>query len=72
MLNHPTHEKLNQLKLFGMARALTEQGGLDLDHFGFEERLGLLIDREMTERDGRLLALRPSPAPLLRLWHVGV
>jgi len=64
MLNHPTHEKLNQLKLFGMARALTEQGGLDLDHLGFEERLGLLIDRETTERDGRLLAQRLLRAKL--------
>ena len=58
MLNHPTHEKLNQLKLFGMARALTEQSALDLEHLGFEERLGLLIDRETTERDGRLLTQR--------------
>ena len=30
MLNHPTHDKLNQLKLFGMARALTEQASLIL------------------------------------------
>ncbi|MFD2271865.1 IS21-like element helper ATPase IstB [Undibacterium arcticum] len=65
MLNHPTHEKkLNQLKLFGMARALTEQASLDLDHLGFEERLGLLIDRETTERDGRLLAQRLLRAKL--------
>ena len=64
MLNHPTHEKLNQLKLFGMARALTEQGGLDLDHLCFEERLGLLVDRETTERDGRLLAQRLLRAKL--------
>ncbi|MFC6519786.1 IS21-like element helper ATPase IstB [Undibacterium arcticum] len=63
MLNHPTHE-LNQLKLFGMARALTEQASLDLDHLGFEERLGLLIDRETTERDGRLLAQRLLRAKL--------
>lgn len=64
MLNHPTHEKLNQLKLFGMARALTEQGAHDLDHLGFEERLGLLIDRETTERDGHLLAQRLLRAKL--------
>jgi DNA replication protein DnaC len=64
MLNHPTHEKLNQLKLFGMARALVEQGALDLDHLGFEERLGMLVDREVTERDGRLLAQRLLRAKL--------
>lgn len=64
MLNHPTHEKLNQLKLFGMAHALVEQGALDLDHLGFEERLGMLVDREVTERDCRLLAQRLLRAKL--------
>ena len=64
MLNHPTHEKLNQLKLFGMAHALVEQGALNLDHLGFEERLGMLVDREVTERDGRLLAQRLLRAKL--------
>lgn len=58
MLHHPTYDKLNKLRLFGMARALHDQGNLDLDHLGFEERLGLLVDREVTERDGRQLALR--------------
>lgn len=64
MLNHPTHDKLNRLKLHGMARALAEQDGLDLEHLGFEERLGLLVDREATERDGRLLAQRLLRAKL--------
>jgi len=64
MLNHPTYEKLHQLKLFGMARALTEQSTIDLDHLGFEERLSLLVDREMTERDSRLLAQRLLRAKL--------
>jgi hypothetical protein len=26
MLNHPTHDKLQQLRLAGMARALAQQG----------------------------------------------
>jgi DNA replication protein DnaC len=64
MLNHPTHDKLQRLKLHGMARALAEQAELDLDHLGFEERLGLLVDRETTERDGRLLAQRLLRAKL--------
>ena len=64
MLNHPTHEKLHQLKLFGMARALAEQGELDLAHLGFDERLGLLVDRETTERGARLLAQRLLRAKL--------
>lgn len=64
MLNHPTYDKLTRLKLYGMARALTEQAKLDLDHLGFEERLGLLVDREATERDGKALALRLARAKL--------
>ncbi|WP_454742400.1 ATP-binding protein [Cupriavidus necator] len=56
MLHHPTHDKLNKLRLFGMARALHDQGSLDLDHLGFEERLGLLADPEATERDRRRFA----------------
>lgn len=64
MLHHPTHDKLTRLKLFGMARALAEQNGLDLDHLGFDERLGLLVDREATERDNKQLALRLQRAGL--------
>ena len=64
MLNHPTYDKLTRLKLFGMARAFAEQSGLDLDHLGFDERLGLLIDHEATERDGKALALRLQRAKL--------
>lgn len=64
MLHHPTHDKLTRLKLFGMARALAEQSALDLDHLGFDERLGLLVDREATERDNKQLALRLQRAGL--------
>ncbi len=65
MLNHPTHERLTQLRLFGMARALAEQAGQPgLDTFTFEERLGLLVDREMAERQNRLTASRLRRARL--------
>jgi DNA replication protein DnaC len=64
MLHHPTHDKLARLKLFGMARALAEQSSLDLDHLSFDERLGLLVDREATERDNKQLALRLQRARL--------
>jgi DNA replication protein DnaC len=50
-------DKLYALNLGGMARALTEQreqptayGGL-----GFEDRLGMLVDREATDRENRRL-----------------
>ena len=57
MLNHPILDQLLSLKLIGMHRALTEQMHMDnLKPLSFEERLGLLIDRESTERaDKRLL-----------------
>lgn len=51
MLNHPTYQQLNQLRLFGMAKALSEQQRLpELDRMSFEERLGLLVEREASER----------------------
>lgn len=65
MLIHPTLEKLSALKLGGMAQALTEQLQMrDLDGLGFEERLGLLVDREMTERHNGKLRIRLKKAHL--------
>jgi DNA replication protein DnaC len=59
MLAHPTLEKLNAMRLTGMARAFDEQLHLDnIDALSTEERLGLMIDREMTERDARRLTNR--------------
>lgn len=56
MLIHPTLEKLHSLKLNGMAKALEEQLQMeDLKELSFEERLGLLVDREVTERRNRKL-----------------
>jgi DNA replication protein DnaC len=58
-------EKLNNLKLTGMVKALTEQQQMaEVDSLGFEERLGLLVDREATERENRKLATRLKKAKL--------
>ncbi len=65
MLIHPTLDKLHTLKCPGMAAALTEQMTLpDIDALSFEERLGLLVDRELTERDNRRTANRLRRARL--------
>ena len=65
MLNHPTHDQLHQLRLFGMARALTEQQALpDIAHLPFEERLGLLVEREVSERESRQISSRLRRAKL--------
>ena len=70
MLKHPTLEKLQTLKLTGMVAALTDQMAMsDIDELAFEERLGLLVDRETTERENRRLTSRLRRA---RLRHNAV
>ena len=65
MMHHPTLDKLQQLKLTGMLRALQEQDGIpDIRTMPFEERLGLMVDREMTERDNRRMQTRLRMAKL--------
>lgn len=65
MLNHPTLDKLQALKLTGMATALIEQANTaDIQALDFEARLGLLVDREMTYRDNRRLTSRLRRAKL--------
>jgi DNA replication protein DnaC len=65
MLTHPTLEKLQRLKFTGMAAALAEQLQMpDIEELAFEERLGLLIDREITERENRRLSSRLRRARL--------
>ena len=59
MLTHPTLEQLRSMKLSGMAQALQEQLELrTADELPFEERLGLLIDRELTHRDNKRFTSR--------------
>jgi len=65
MLTHPTLDKLQALKFTGMATALAEQIAMpDIDEMAFEERLGLLVDREATERENRRLTSRLRRAKL--------
>lgn len=65
MLHHPTLEKLTTLRFTGMALALQEQ--LEMDHLedmAFEERLGILLDREQAVRETRRLTTRLRKAKL--------
>jgi len=65
MLHHPTLDKLTELRLTGMHKALREQLTLPaIDELSFEERLGLLADRELTEREDRRLQTRLRQARL--------
>jgi len=59
MLTHPTLEKLHSLRLRGMASAYEKQLEMpDIDSLSTEERLGLMVDHEITERDSRRLTTR--------------
>ena len=65
MLTHPTVDKLHQLRCTAMATALAEQlGSPQVEALSFEERLGLLVDRELTERHSRQLTNRLRRAKL--------
>jgi DNA replication protein DnaC len=65
MFTHPTLERLRTLRLNGMADALAEQAEHpDVAALSFEERLGLLVDREASERDSRRLTSRLRQARL--------
>ena len=65
MLKHPTLDKLHALKLTGMAAALADQSATpDITELSFEERLGLMVDREMTDRENRRMTSRLRRAKL--------
>jgi DNA replication protein DnaC len=65
MLNHPTFDKLRTLKFYGMIQGLHDQAQHPaIEQLSFEERLGLLVDREMTDRLGRRLKNRLLQARL--------
>ena len=59
MLTHPTEQRLVALGLAGMAKALEDQRRQpDVAALSFEERLGLLVDREAIERENKRLVSR--------------
>jgi DNA replication protein DnaC len=65
MLINQTLDKLDALGLFGMALGLREQlESSQYTSLSFDERFGLLVDREAEARDSRRLALRLKAAKL--------
>ena len=65
MLSNPTIDKLEALRFTGMAMALQEQLQTPgIEELTFDERLGLLIDREMTLRHNRRMQTRLRKAKL--------
>ncbi len=65
MLIHPIIDQLKSLRLNGMALTLQEQMQMtDIESLSFEERLGLIVDREATYRENRRLKTRLKKAKL--------
>lgn len=65
MLTVPTEDKLRSLKLYGMLKSFQEQNASDkYSSLDFNERLGLLADREITEQENRRLSYRLEHAHL--------
>jgi hypothetical protein len=74
MTTHHTLTQLKSMKLDGMARALEEQLALPAaTELGFEERFGMLVDRECAWRDSRrldrLLKLAKLKHPSASAWR---
>lgn len=65
MLTQQTLDKMNAMKLFGMADALEQQlASAEHARVSFEDRLALLIDSEWTTREQRKLTRRLRAAKL--------
>ncbi len=65
MLKTQTMDKLKTLKLNGMLRGLEEQlASSEFESLSFDERFGLLVDRETIERENNRLKTRLKQAKL--------
>jgi DNA replication protein DnaC len=65
MLIHPTIDKLNSMRLTGMAKAFRAQlESPEIHNLPFEDRLALIVDTEFMERENRQLATRLKGARL--------
>lgn len=65
MLTHPTLDKLELLRLHGMIQALKQQWQQpEINELSFEQRLGLLVDRETDLRQTRQMQARLRKAKL--------
>jgi DNA replication protein DnaC len=66
MVNEETYRQLIDMKLFGLAHAFKEhlEQPARSDDLTFEERFGMMVDREWTERQTRRLKLRLAKSRL--------
>ena len=65
MLVHPTIDKLNSMRLTGMAKGFRAQlENPETHNLPFEDRMALMVDMEFMERENRQLATRLKGAQL--------
>ena len=65
MLIHPTIDKLNSMRLTGMAKAVRAQmENPEIHNLPFEDRLALIVDMEFMAREQRQLATRLKKAKM--------
>jgi DNA replication protein DnaC len=65
MLIHPTIDKLNSMRLSGMAKGVRAQmENPEIHNLPFEDRLALIVDMEFMERERRQLATRLKSAKM--------
>jgi DNA replication protein DnaC len=65
MLSEETYKKLADMKMWGLAETFNEYlEQTSKDALSFEERFGMMVDREWSERQERKLKLRLSRAKL--------
>ena len=63
MLIHPTIDKLNSMRLTGMAKGFRAQlESPEIHNLSFEDRLALIVDMEFMERERRQLTTRLKSA----------
>ena len=71
MLNQQTQSKLQQLQLSGMAKAYRDQLEQPrMQELPFDDRLGLMVDRELSERENRKLSRLLKQAKLRYAAHL--
>ena len=65
MLSEETYRQLIDMKMYGLAASFSEYlEQTDRDELAFEERFGMMVDREHTERQERRLKYRLNKAKL--------
>ena len=71
MLNQQIQNKLQQLHLSGMAKAYRDQLEQPrMQELPFDDRLGLMVDRELSERENRKLSRLLEQAKLRYAEHL--